>query len=202
MSAIDYPAAVNQLILRLRQLPGIGPRSAERIALWMLRDGRAATLDLAQAMSEALQTVASCPDCGFFTTGGVCRLCQDAARDDRLLCVVEQAADVLPIERTGAFRGRYHVLGGRLSPLDNIGPAQLRIAGLRARVERHVDEVILALGSDVEGEATCHFLHDHLAGCGARLTRLAQGLPAGGGLESADTLTVMRALSGRREMDG
>ena len=116
--------------------------------------------------------------------------------------LVEQAADVLPIERTGAFRGRYHVLGGRLSPLDNIGPAQLRIAGLRARVERHVDEVILALGSDVEGEATCHFLHDHLAGCGARLTRLAQGLPAGGGLESADTLTVMRALSGRREMDG
>ena len=200
MPAIDYPEAVSQLIHRLRQLPGVGPRGAERIALWMLQDGREATLDLAQSLSEALRQVVPCPECGFFTQGGFCRLCQDPSRNNSLLCVVEQPADILPVERTGAFHGRYHVLGGRLSPLDNIGPEKLRLAGLRARVEGRVEEVILALGSDVEGEATCHFLHDHLSGCGARLTRLAQGLPAGGGLESADPLTILRALSGRREM--
>jgi recombination protein RecR len=199
MRKADYPEAVQHLILHLRQLPGVGPRGAERIALWMLQGGRAAAADLAASVGATLAGVANCPVCGFFSAaGGACPLCDDPARDRSLLCIVEQPSDVLPIERTGAFAGLYHVLGGKLSPLDNVGPDQLRLAPLRPRLCDGVAEVILALGSDVEGEATCHYLRDHLAGCPCRVTRLAQGMPAGGGLESADTLTLLRAMAGRR----
>lgn len=199
MSKTDYPAAVTRLILALKQLPGVGPRSAERVALWMLQGGREAASELARAVEAARDSVTPCPRCGFFATQEGCGLCTDATRATSQLCVVEAAADVLPIERTGAFRGGYHVLGGRLSPLDNVGPEALRLPGLRQRVrEEAVEEVILALGSDVEGEATSHFIEDSLAGTGVAVTRLAQGLPAGGDLGHADQLTLLRAFHGRR----
>ena len=200
MSALDYPAAFRSLVSHLKVLPGIGPRGAERIALWTLGSGRNEALGLAEALHAALTRVSCCPVCGFFASEGECALCTSTGRDSRVLCVVERAMDVLPLERTGAFDGYYHVLGGRLSPLDNIGPEDLRLPALRDRVNTGVKEVILALGSDVEGEATCHYLGDFLADTGAKVTRLAQGLPAGGGLEHADSLTLLRALSGRREM--
>ena len=200
MSALDYPAAFRQLVAHLKAMPGIGPRGAERIALWSLGSGRGEALGLAEAFHRALSKITACPVCGFFMSEGECSLCASANRNPRLLCVVERAMDVLPLERTGAFDGRYHVLGGRLSPLDNIGPEDLRLPALHERVANGVSEVILALGSDVEGEATCHYLSNLLADTGAKITRLAQGLPAGGGLEHADSLTLLRALSGRREM--
>ncbi len=200
MTRIDYPPVFRTLVSHLKVLPGVGPRGAERIGLWALSKGRNDAAALAEALTAALGLISACPVCGFFASSGECELCRDHGRNPRLLCVVERAMDVLPIERTGSFDGSYHVLGGKLSPLDNIGPDDLRLPALKDRVSAVVEEVILALGSDVEGEATCHYLTDFLAGTGARITRLAQGLPAGGGLEHADPLTLLRALSGRREM--
>ena len=139
-----------------------------------------------------------CPQCGFFTTEPLCAICADEAREPELICVVEEATDILPLERTGAFRGRYHALGGRISPLDHVGPEDLRIDALVERVRNeHPTEVILALGSDVEGEATANYLAGLLRKFPVQLTRIAQGLPAGGGLDHADELTLSRALSGR-----
>jgi recombination protein RecR len=150
----------------------------------------------------AKEAVRPCPVCGFFATEAGCDVCDDPARDDKILCVVEQATDVLPLERSGAFRGRYHCLGGKLSPLDRVSPEDLRIPPLVRRIEAAPEEieVILALGSDVEGEATANYLAELLRGRNCRLTRIAQGLPAGGGLEHADELTLMRALQGRRSV--
>ena len=143
-----------------------------------------------------------CPKCGFFSTSDGCPVCTDPKRDDSLLCVVEQATDVLPLERSGAFKGRYHCLGGRLSPLDNVRPEDLRIEELLDRIgpDGQEIEVILALGADVEGEATAHYLAELLRKRRCKVTRIAQGLPAGGGLENADELTLLRALEGRRGM--
>lgn len=199
MAAIEYPEPVRQLIAALKQLPGIGQRSAERLAIWLLNH-RASADHLATAVGHAMDQLDSCPTCGFFRQAGArCPVCDDPSRDSAELCVVEQPTDVLPLERTGAFKGRFLVLGGRLSPLDNIGPGDLRIGLLLERVRTGlVREVILALGSDVEGEATAHYLADQLAPLGVRVTRLAQGLPAGGGLENCDELTLFRALQGRR----
>ncbi len=196
----DFPEPVRALIRELRHLPGIGPRSAERIAVWLLQNPKAQPEHLAQSLLEAKQQVVDCPVCGFFATAGQCVICDDGKRDAHALCVVEQATDVLPLERSGAFRGRYHCLGGKLSPLDRITPEDLRIPSLLRRVEEspHPLEVILALGSDVEGEATANYLAEMLRGRNCTLTRIAQGLPAGGGLEHADELTLMRAMQGRR----
>ena len=200
MTPIDFPAPVKELIQQLKRLPGIGPRSAERIAVWLLHSPKADPAALAAAVGQAKGNVMPCPVCGFFATADTCAVCDDPKRDDRMLCVVEQATDVLPLERSGAFRGRYHCLGGRLSPLDRVTPEDLRIPQLLRRLEQAADgiEVILALGSDVEGEATANYLADLLRGRNCRLTRIAQGLPAGGGLEHADELTLMRAIQGRR----
>jgi len=183
-------------------MPGIGPRSAERIALWMnqSRDARAA--EIALAIEAAAEGIRPCELCGFFSTGPVCEICGDASRDGSLLCVVEQATDILPLERTGVYRGRYHALGGRIAPLDHVGPEQLRIGELMKRIETEgPKEIILALGADVEGDATANYLADLLREKPVSVTRIAQGLPAGGGLESADELTLSRALSGRRRID-
>lgn len=145
----------------------------------------------------ARDEVRHCAECGFFCLEERCGICADDARES-LLCVVERATDILPIERSGAFRGRYHALGGRLSPLEHVGPEDLRLGELVARLEReHFTEVILALSTDVEGEATANYLVEMLAPRGMHVSRLAQGMPAGGGLESADELTLARALSGR-----
>jgi recombination protein RecR len=200
MRHIDFPEPVKSLVAELKRLPGVGPRSAERIAVWLLQSPKADPGQLADALLVAKDLVRPCPVCGFFATGSGCGVCDDTSRDDRILCVVEQATDVLPLERSGAFRGRYHCLGGKLSPLDRVSPEDLRIAPLLRRVDAAPEEieVILALGSDVEGEATANYLAELLRGRNCRLTRIAQGLPAGGGLEHADGLTLLRAMQGRR----
>lgn len=202
MARADYPEAVRTLVDELKRLPGIGARSAERIAIWLLQHPKAEPLALAAALTRAEEEVAACPRCGFFATADHCRICDDPARDDALLCVVEQATDILPLERSGAFKGRYHCLGGKLSPLDQVSPEDLRIPGLLRRLESTTVriEVILALGADVEGEATANYLAGLLRGKNCSITRIAQGLPAGGGLEHADELTLLRALQGRREI--
>lgn len=182
-------------------MPGIGPRSAERIALWMIRARNDQPELISRAITTARETVRPCARCGFFTTDEVCEICSDPARAGDQLCVVEQATDILPLEKTSAFRGRYHSLGGRISPLDHVGPDDLRIKELLARVaQEKFSEVILALAADVEGEATTNYLVDLLKPTGVTITRIAHGLPAGGGLESADELTLARALSGRRQL--
>lgn len=200
MKPVDFPEPVNALIGELKRLPGVGPRSAERIAVWLLQSPKAQPAGLAEAVVRARQRVRPCPVCGFFATDSGCQVCEDPSRDERLLCVVEQATDVLPLERSGAFRGRYHCLGGKLSPLDRVSPEDLRIPTLVRRLDEASEEieVILALGADVEGEATANYLAELLRGRNCRLTRIAQGLPAGGGLEHADELTLVRAMQGRR----
>jgi recombination protein RecR len=198
----DYPEPIRQLIAAFKRLPSIGPKSAERIVVWMLRKQPQLAGELAVGLANALQGTQLCPDCGFFvTTGQPCGICSQAGRDAKVICVVEQPTDILPLERTGAFRGLYHVLGGKISPLENIGPEDLRLEALLTRIRRDaVSEVILAVGSDVEGEATANFIADALKGQPLNVSRLAQGMPAGGGLESADELTLFRALNGRRSM--
>ena len=202
MKRVDFPEPVKALVGELKHLPGIGPRSAERIAVWLLQSSKAEPAMLAGALLAAKEIVRPCPACGFFATEASCDVCDDPARDNKILCVVEQATDVLPLERSGAFRGRYHCLGGKLSPLDRVSPEDLRIPSLVRRIEAASEEieVILALGSDVEGEATANYLAELLRGRNCKLTRIAQGLPAGGGLEHADELTLMRALQGRRSV--
>lgn len=180
-------------------MPGIGPRSAERIALWMNQSRDAHPRDIAAAIRTASEEVQLCAQCGFFTTGTICEICADETRDAAQLCVVEQATDILPLERTGAFRGRYHALGGRISPLDHVAPEDLRIDPLLSRIAtEHPEEVILALSADVEGEATANYLAELLRETPVKISRIAQGLPAGGGLENADELTLSRALAGRK----
>jgi len=198
--AVDFPDSVRELVVQLRRLPGIGPRSAERMAVWMIHQRDGAVAQLSAALTRVDSEVQLCPECGFFIDHGGCAVCSDQGRDSRMLCVVEQPTDVLSIERTGQFKGRYHVLGGKLSPLENVAPEDIRIDGLNERVSgERVDEVILALGSDVEGEATAHYLAEMFARTSVKVTRLAQGMPAGGGLEHADPLTLMRAFNDRRD---
>ena len=199
MARIEYPEAVGALVEELRRLPGVGPRSAERMAIWLLQSAKADPLALAAVLEKAKAEVVSCPICGFFATADRCAICADHSREP-VICVVEQATDVLPLERSGVFKGRYHCLGGKLSPLDNVTPEDLRIGQLLRRIEaENVPEVILAPGSDVEGEATANYLASLLRGK-CHITRIAQGLPAGGGLEHADALTLARAMEGRRDL--
>lgn len=199
MARIDYPEPIQALIREFKKLPGVGPRSAERMAVWMIQHKRRNPLELSSALQSAESDVELCSHCGFFASLGDCSICSDSNRDATLLCVVEQPTDVLPIERSGAFQGYYHCLGGKLSPLDNVGPSDLNISQLVKRAEKENSvEVIMALSSDVEGEATANYLSEVLTKTSCSVTRLAQGLPAGGGLEHADELTLMRALQGRR----
>lgn len=172
------------------------------MALWLLGEGKDAASELARALEEAEEKVGFCECCGFFSETPLCPACADDTRDQGKICVVEQAADISPIERCGVYSGVYHCLGGRLSPLNDVEPEDLRIEELLARVsEKPGTEVILALGSDVEGEATSHYLADILRQHTCSITRLAQGLPAGSGLGYADTLTLTRAFSDRREIN-
>jgi recombination protein RecR len=197
----EYPAALRDLIAQLRQMPGIGPRSAERIALWIVQARGDQPEQIARAIAATRQAIHPCKLCGYFTTEEVCEICQDSSRATDQLCVVEQATDILPLEKTSAFRGRYHSLGGKISPLDHVGPEDLRIKELLDRIEKeNFAEIIFALAADVEGEATTNYLVDLLKGKPMTLTRIARGLPAGGGLESADELTLSAALSGRTKL--
>jgi len=197
----EYPAAIRDLIAKLRQMPGVGPRSAERIALWMMRARSDQPEQIARAITDTRQSIHACDLCGFFAAGGICEICADPSRCTDLLCVTEQPTDILPLEKTGAFRGRYHSLGGKISPLDHVGPEDLRIKELLDRVGREkISEIIFALPADVEGEATTNYIVDLLKDKPITLTRIARGIPAGGGLESTDELTLSAALSGRTKV--
>jgi recombination protein RecR len=201
LKKIEYPAAIRELIAQLRQMPGVGPRSAERIALWMVQSRADQPEAIARAISATRETVRPCRLCGFFTMQELCEICADTTRAADQLCVVEQPTDILPLEKTSAFRGRYHSLGGRISPLDHVGPEDLRIDELIARVEREgFTEIILALAADVEGQATTNYLLELLKPFNVAISRIAHGLPVGGGLESADELTLYQALSARTRL--
>ena len=182
-------------------MPGVGPRSAERIALWIVRARDEQPEHIARAITDTRQAIHPCALCGFFTTEEICDICADSSRSSELLCVVEQATDILPLEKTSAFRGRYHSLGGKISPLDHVGPEDLRIKELLERLDREkISEIIFALPADVEGESTTSYIADLLKDKPISLTRIARGIPAGGGLESADELTLYQALSGRTKL--
>ncbi len=197
MSEPDYPAPLHELVAALRALPGLGPRSAERIALYLAGRGRDHAARLVRAVNDAA-ALQLCRQCGFFSLGDLCGFCMDPRRDARLLCVVEQPTDVLPLERTGVFNGVYHTLGGRLSPLEGVQPEDLRIGALMERVRTGPpEEIVIALSGDVEGEATANYVAAALKESGVRITRLAQGMPAGLGLEHADRMTLHNAFRGR-----
>ena len=182
-------------------MPGVGPRSAERIALWMVQARGNQPEEIARVIQQTRQSIHPCELCGYFATNTLCEICADESRAMDLLCVVEQPTDILPLEKTRAFRGRYHSLGGRISPLDHVAPEDLRIKELLDRIEKEkFSEIIFALATDVEGEATTNYLVDLLKDKPVALTRIARGIPAGGGLESADELTLSAALSGRTKL--
>lgn len=188
----------------LKQLPGIGYRSAERIALNLLVEKPARLPALVAALQEAAKSVRRCPRCGNLAEGDQpCAVCADERRDAGLVCVVEQVPDLVAIERSGAYRGVYHVLHGKLSPINGVGPGDLSLSALLARVESGaVRELILALSNDVEGEATCHYLTQHLPAANpVKVSRIGFGLPSGGGVLYADSVTLKSALDARRQYD-
>jgi recombination protein RecR len=198
----SLPEPIEVLIGALGQLPGIGPRSAERIALHVVQTDAEAIRSLARALVTAREQVRPCSRCGALTQSQPCAICSDPKRDSALLCLVERPVDIISLEKSGTFRGRYHVLGGKISPLNGVGPEDLRIAELEARVGPDaVQELIIALPSDVEGDATAFYLGKRLGALGVRITRIAQGLPVGSGLEFADELTLSRAIEGRRALE-
>jgi len=201
MKKTEYPPALRDLVAQLRQMPGVGPRSAERIALWVVQARGDQPEQIARAISETRKGIHPCKLCGYFTANELCDICSDESRAKELLCVVEQPTDILPLEKTGAFRGRYHSLGGRISPLDHIAPEDLRINELLERIDNEkFSEIIFALAADVEGEATTNYLVELLKDKPVSLTRIARGLPAGAALESVDDLTLQQALSGRTKL--
>jgi len=193
------PASITALIAALGKLPGIGPRSAERLALHLVQTDSAAVKQLADAMLQAREKVLFCATCGALTEQSPCPVCADTRRDASLVCVVERAVDILSIEKSGTYHGKFHVLGGKISPLDGVEPDDLRIGDLEKRLKQ---EPIIALSTDVEGDATSYYLAKRLKRPGLKISRIAYGLPAGSGLEYADELTLSRALEGRREMTG
>ena len=196
------PESIVSLIAALNKLPGVGPRSAERIALHLVQSDNASVRQLADFILVARERIKFCEICGALTEKSPCSICDDPRRDASLICVVERAVDILSIEKAGSFRGKFHVLGGRISPLDGVEPEDLRIAELEKRLAREpIREVVIALATDVEGDATSSYLASRLTRPGLKISRIAYGLPAGSGLEYADELTLNRALEGRREMN-
>ena len=195
-----FSPSVENLVAQLTKLPGVGARTAQRLAFHILQRPKEEALALAAALEDVKERVRFCRECGNLTEDEVCAICLDQRRDHSLICVVEQPVDVVSLERTHEYRGLYHVLGGALSPLDGVEPGDLRIDELVRRVERNgVQEVVLATNPNMTGEATAAFLADRLRGR-VRVTRLASGLPVGGDLEYADEVTLGRALTGRREL--
>lgn len=197
-----YAGPVQDLIDELGRLPGIGPKSAQRIAFHLLKVPAVDALRLATAISEAKARVTFCQRCFNIAEGDECSICSDERRDKTVVCVVEESPDIVAVEKTGEYRGRYHVLQGAISPIDGVGPEQLRVKELLARLEPEgIAEVILCTNPNIEGEATALYLGRLLKPLGIRVTRIASGLPVGGDLEYADELTLGRALEGRREVD-
>jgi len=196
-----YEGAVQDLIDELGRLPGVGPKGAQRIAFHLLAADPAEVRRLVDSLTEVKAKVRFCAVCGNVTQEELCRVCRDPRRTEAIICVVEEPKDVVAIERTREFRGKYHVLGGAINPIDNVGPDDLRIAQLMTRLaDGTVTEVILAMDPNVEGEATATYLARMLVPMGLRVTRLASGLPVGGDLEYADEVTLGRAFEGRRQI--
>jgi recombination protein RecR len=196
-----YEGAVQDLIDELGRLPGVGPKSAQRIAFHLLQTEATDAQRLADAITRVKATVRFCGRCWNISEAEECRICRDPRRDTAVLCVVEEARDVVAIERTREYRGRYHVLGGAISPIDGIGPEELHIKELLRRLDGEpVAEIIIATNPNVEGEATASYLSRLLHPLGVRITRLASGLPVGGDLDYADEITLGRAFSGRRDV--
>jgi recombination protein RecR len=195
-------SAIEDLVTELAKLPGIGRKTAQRLTFYLLKQPAETATRLAQAIRIVRERVMACGVCGTLTDEDPCAICRDPRRDVSLLCVVEEASDVTAIERAGRFRGRYHVLGGRLSPLEGVGPEALRLDGLVGRVANGagVREVIIATNPSMEGEVTATFLQQLLRPTGVRVTRIARGLPVGGDLEYADGVTIAQALLARRDM--
>lgn len=198
---MQYPEPIDKLINALRQLPGIGPKTAQRLAFFVLKMPREDVHRMARALVEAKEKIGSCQTCGNLTENPRCHICSDTRRDASLLCVVQEPRDVLALERTIDYRGLYHVLMGALSPMEGIGPDELRIRELLDRLrEGAVTEVIMATNPNVEGEATALYIAGLVKDLGIKVTRIARGLPVGGDLEYADELTLSKALEGRREI--
>ncbi len=196
-------APLARLIEEFYRLPGIGPKSAQRLAYYLLRMPAADARSLAEAIVEVKEKVTLCSICQNVTEIDPCRICTDSARDRSIMCVVEEPLDILALERTGSYHGLYHVLHGAISPMDGIGPDDLKVSELLDRLRGgETKEIILATNPNLEGEATSMYLSRLIGPLGLRVTRLARGLPAGGDLEYADDLTLTRALEGRQEMDG
>ncbi len=196
-----YEGAVQDLIDELGRLPGVGPKSAQRLAFHLLQTEAADAQRLADAITRVKATVRFCTRCWNIAEAELCRVCRDERRDGSVLCVVEEPRDVIAIERTQEFRGRYHVLGGAISPIDGVGPDQLHVKELLARLDDEtIEELILAMNPNVEGEATASYLSRLISPLGVRVTRLASGLPVGGDLDYADEVTLGRAFSGRRDV--
>ncbi|HVL03406.1 MAG TPA: recombination mediator RecR [Acidimicrobiales bacterium] len=197
-----FAGPVQDLIEELGRLPGVGPKSAQRIAFHLLKIPKEDALRLARAVTEMKERVAMCARCFNVSEGPECGICADPQRDTEVVCVVEEPRDIVAVEKTHEFRGRYHVLQGAISPIEGIGPDQLKIRELLARLEpEHISEVILCTNPNIEGEATAMYLARLLRPLGLRVTRIASGLPVGGDLEYADELTLGRALEGRREVE-
>jgi recombination protein RecR len=195
------PESITALTAALSKLPGIGPRSAERVALHLVQTDSAIVKQLADAILVAREKIQFCTTCGALTEQSPCPTCADTRRDSSLVCVVERAVDILSVEKSGTYRGKFHVLGGKISPLDGVEPDDLKISDLEKRLSAEpIKEIIIALGTDVEGDATSNYLAKRLARAGLKISRIGFGLPAGSGLEFADELTLNRALEGRREM--
>ena len=196
-----YEGPIQDLIDELSRLPGVGPKSAQRLAFWLVKAPPEDAKRLAQVIVQAKERIFFCRECGNVAEGELCRICRDPGRDVSTICVVEEPKDASTIEKAGVIKGRYHVLGGAISPLDGIGPDDLRVQELLDRVERdHVTEVILATNPNLEGNATAMYVAALLKPLGLTVTRLASGLPVGGDLEYADEVTLGQALEGRREM--
>jgi recombination protein RecR len=197
------PEPIQNLVDSFSRLPGIGPKTASRLAFYLLRAPDDLSHDLAEALQSIKTSIIDCPTCFNITSVGMaeCEICASSERDATVLCVVEEPLDVLALERTSGFRGRYHVLGGVLSPIEGIGPDDLKIRELLERLQADdIQEVILATNPSMEGDATAMYLRQRIESFGVRVTRLARGLPVGGDLEYADTNTLLRALDGRQEM--
>lgn len=198
---VFYAAPLENLIERLSRLPGIGPKSAQRLAMFLLNAEEEEARELAEAILDLKEKIRSCKVCFNISEGDLCNICADTRRDDAVICVVEEPRDVVAMERTGDFRGKYHVLGGAISPIDGVGPDQLRIAELLSRVDdTPAEEVIIATNPNAEGEATAMYLARQLKQLGIRVSRIASGLPVGSDLEYADEATLGKALEGRRDI--
>jgi recombination protein RecR len=198
-----YAGPVQDLIDELGRLPGVGPKSAQRIAFYLLKVSRDDALRLARVIGEVKDRVSFCTRCFNIAEGAECGICGDPRRDGHLICVVEEPRDIVAVEKTGEYKGRYHVLQGAISPIEGVGPEQLRVRELLIRIEpEEVEEIILCTNPNLEGEATALYLGKLLKPLGIKVTRIASGMPVGGDLEYADELTLGRALEGRREVDG